>query len=346
MRHRLLAGAVLAALLWLTAAPARSEPSVLVELTSLEKGSLPQTVTAYGSVQPSSSARQTVTAPLAAVVGEIQVRQGQQVAQGAPLIQLLPSPQAAASYAQAQSALAVAKQLVARTRQLVGQHLATEQQLSEAEKSAADAQSALAALQAQGAGGPNLLRAPFGAIVTGITTSPGAMVAEGTALLDLARPQGLVLRVGTVPARAAAINPGDPVQITRLGEHQAVAGKVLLRGSVIAAGDGLVPVDISLPEGRFLPGEMAEASITTGEVAGYLVPHDAILVDDRGEPYVVQAIDGIARKVAVHILAAASDKDVIEGPLNVAAPLVLAGNHQLEDGMKVRTAAANAKPTP
>jgi len=333
-------------MLLIAAAPASSEPSVLVQLTALEKGSLPHIVRAYGDVQPGSSARQTVMAPLSAVVGEVYVRRGEQVAKGTPLIQLVPSPQAAASYAQAQTALSVATQLVARTREMVGQQLATRQQLAEAEKSEADARSALAALQAQGAGGPAILRAPFRAIVTGIATSPRAIVAEGAALLDLAQPEGLVLRVGVVPGDTVEIKPGNPVAITPLGGRQAVPGSVLLCGSVIDPGNGLVPVDISLPEGKLLPGEMADAAITTGEVDGYLVPHEAVLVDDRGEPYVIQAINMVAKKVVVQILASAGDKDVVDGRLDPASPLVLAGNHQLDDGMKVRTAEANGKAAP
>jgi multidrug efflux pump subunit AcrA (membrane-fusion protein) len=53
-------------------------PSVLVQLTKLQPGSLPQTVTAYGSVQADPAARQTIMAPLSAVVGEIHVHPGQQ----------------------------------------------------------------------------------------------------------------------------------------------------------------------------------------------------------------------------------------------------------------------------
>ena len=78
-----------------------------------------------------ASARQSVTAPLSSTIGEIDVREGQQVAKDAPLLRLAPSPQAAASYAEARSALSVSKVLVERTRTLLGQHLATQQQLAE-----------------------------------------------------------------------------------------------------------------------------------------------------------------------------------------------------------------------
>ena len=86
---------------------------------------------------------------------------------------------------------------------------------------------------------------------------------------------------------------------------------------------------------------MAQAGIVTGQEAGYVVPHEAILSDDSGAPYVVQAVNGAAHTVAVKVLLADGARDVIEGALDPAAPLVLSGNHQLKNGMRVRVAASN-----
>jgi RND family efflux transporter MFP subunit len=312
--------------------------SVLVTLTRLKEGSLPQVVIGYGTVEPSAAGHKTIMAPVAAVVADIDVRLGQEVPAGAPLIRLAPSPATAASYTQAKSALSVAERLLASTRKLVAGHLATAQQLADAQKSESDARSQLQALEAVGAGGSHVIRAPFRAIVTTLSTSPGTIVAEGAALLDLAAPQSLVLNVGVVPAQAAAIHPNDAAAVRLIGGTVPVSGKVLVCGAVAEADTGLVPVAISLPPGGFLPGEMAQASITTGERRGYVVPHEAILVNEGGEPYVVQAVDGVAHKVTVRVLVAHGAQDVISGKLDARAPLVLSGNYQLDDGMKVRVA--------
>jgi membrane fusion protein, multidrug efflux system len=312
--------------------------SVLVTLAKLQQGSLPQVVIGYGTVEPSAAGHETVMAPVAAVVAAVDVRLGEEVAAGAPLIRLAPSPATAASYTQAKSALAVAEHLVASTRKLSSEHLATVQQLADAEKSESDARSALQALEAVGAGGPHVIRAPFRATVTAVSTTPGSIVAEGASLLDLAAPQSLVLNVGVVPAQAAAIHAGDGAAVEVIGGGRPVTAKVMLRGAVAEADTGLVPVEIALPPGGFLPGEMAQAAITTGESRGYVVPHEAILADDSGNPYVVQAVNGVAHKIQVRVLDAHGDQDVISGALDARAPLVLSGNYQLDDGMKVRLA--------
>lgn len=315
-----------------------SNTSVLVTLTPLKEGSLPHVIVAYGTVEPSAAGHKMIMAPVSAVVAEIDVRLGQEVPAGAPLIRLTPSPATAASYSQAKSALSVAGRLVTSTRKLVASHLATAQQLADAEKSESDARSQLQALDAEGAGGLHVIRAPFPAIVTTLSTTSGAIVAEGAALLDLAAPQSLVLNVGVVPAQAADIRADDAVAVQLIGSSRSVPTKVSLRGAVAEADTGLVPVEIALPPGRFLPGEMAQAAITTGEMRGYVVPHEAVLVNDSGQPYVVQAINGLAHKVLVRVLDAHDDQDVIAGALDSRAPLVLTGNYQLDDGMKVRLA--------
>jgi RND family efflux transporter MFP subunit len=343
----LLADAMLAASPRGAAEPARqgaAEASVLVTLTKLHKGSLPQIVTAFGRVQPGPAARQIVMTPLAGIVDRVYVRIGEQIAGGAPLIRLLPSPQSAAAYAQAQTAQRTADQLVERTRAMVGQHLATRQQLAEAIKAAADARAALAALKAEGADGPQILTAPAAAVVTAIPVTAGAIVAPGAPLIDLAHTKGLVLTVGVMPAQAAAVRTGNAVRVKRLGDIEPIAGKVVLRGAALDPATGLVPVEVAIPDGSLLAGEMAQADIVTGEIAGYIVPHAAILVDDSGAPYVVQARDMVARKVTVRILASEGDRDVVDGQLDPAAALVLAGNRQLTDGMRVR--GSNVPPEP
>jgi membrane fusion protein, multidrug efflux system len=319
------------------AQPASHEgPSVAVELTTLHKGSLPRIVTAYGMVGTDPAARQAVQAPLAAVVDRVYVKLGEAVAARAPLLRLGPSPATASAYAQAIAALRATAEEVARTEALLAQHLATRQQLVAAEKAAADARAALAALRAEGAGSPQVLRAPFAAIVTTVSASPGAIVAQGAPLLELARPTQMVLHGGAMPGQAITISTGDSATITPLGERRNAAGKVVLVGSVVDAKTGLVPVDVSLPAGQFFAGEMAQAGIVIGKASGFVVPHEAVLVNDEGAPYVVQAVGGRARRVPVRIVLSAGARDVVTGPLDAAAPLVLAGNYQLTNGMRIR----------
>jgi membrane fusion protein (multidrug efflux system) len=317
-------------------------PSVLVQVTQLREGSLPKYVTVFGKVEASAAMQQNITAPATALVQEIFVKPGQQVNAGANLIKLGPTPGTAAAYKKAQTALNSAQQQVLRTKALLAAHLATRQQLANAETAVADAQATLAALAAEGGGTPQTLSAPYKAVVTSISASIGAVVNQGVGLLMLARSNGLILRAGAVPEQAEEIHSGDKAQVTALGGGDAGAGTVLLRGSIVDPNSGLVPVEITLPQGEFLSGQMAQARIAVGLVTGYVVPHEAVLVNDQGLPYVVQAKNQVAHLIPVKILLSAGAKDVISGALDPAAALVLAGNYQLTEGMRVRVTNPNA----
>jgi RND family efflux transporter MFP subunit len=282
--------------------------------------------------------REAVTAPATAAVEAVFVKPGEQVNAGTALVQLGPTPETAAAYKKAVSALNNARELVQRTQALLTQHLATRQQLADAQKAVADAQDSLNALAAEGASTPKTLLAPSDGVVTSVSASQGAIVNAGTGLLTIARTNGLVLRAGAVTKDAEEIHKDDAANVLALGGGDAASGTVLLRGSIVDSNTGLVPVEIALPKSNFLSGQTAQAQIMTGTVEGYIVPHQAILVNESGAPYVVEAKNMIAHNIPVTILLSAGARDVITGALDPQAALVLAGNYQLKDGMRVRIA--------
>jgi RND family efflux transporter MFP subunit len=319
-------------------AAAASSPSVLVTLTPLRSGSLPHVVVAYGTVEPSNTGGRAMMAAESGVIGTVYARVGQSVAAGAKLVEILPSPQSAAAYHQGLSSLRVARALVRSTRKLYSLHLATNEQLAAAEKSELDAEANLAALRATGAGGPQVLRAPFDSVVTELTALTGSIVSMGSPVLTLASPDHLVLAAGVVPSQAFSMAVGDSAVVQATGSDDWVHAQVAMSGAASTPNTGLVPVQIALPAGKFIPGQVARARITTAEVKGFLVPHAALLVNERGAPYVVQAVEGIARKVPVSVLDEYDDQDIISGALDPHAPVVLAGDYQLDNGMHIRIA--------
>jgi RND family efflux transporter MFP subunit len=322
---------------------AAANATAQVQVAPVKRGTLPRTLMVFGSVQSSTATHQAVEAPVAARIAEIQIRLGEKVAKDAPLMTLEPTPTTMVAYAQAKSALKLATDQFARTRTLVDQHLATAQQLGDAEKAENDARAALQALEAQGAAGPTIVRAPYAATVTALTTSVGSIVDVGGPLLELARPSALVLAAGAVPLSARQVANGNKASVTPLGGGDPVNGKVSLRGAAVDPASGLVPVEITLSNDSLYPGETASAQIITGQLSGFVVPHTAVLLNDEGETYVVQDVNGVAKKVPVKVLGRDDDQDVVDGKLAEDAPLVLSGNYQVDDGMKVQIAEPKAK---
>ncbi len=324
----------------MVAGPARADDggtvTVTVNLIPLRKGSLPTSVTTYGRVVPSHKARQTLFAPVATRVSTVEVREGEMVNKGAPLVTLEPSPETRANYKQAQLALTVARRLLVRSRRLAGSHLETAAQLAQDEKTEADAKTTLDALKEEGANGPNTLTAPFDAVVMNIPASTGSYLAQGAPVVELARPSGLVFRTGVVPAQVVNIKLGDEAVITPFSGSGTFHGKVVLRGSVVSTLNGLIPIEISLPHSPLLTGEMGKVVINTGTRQGYIVPHEAVLLNTSGQTYIVQSIHGSAKLVPVTVVTSKGDKDLIQGNLVAGAPVVGTGNYQLDNGTKIR----------
>jgi len=317
-------------------AVADDSPSVLVNETPLVRGSLPEVLTVYGTIGAAATDQRILPAPIQAEVSDVYVHAGALVAQGTPLMRLVPTPSSTLAYRESASMLKLSTILAQRTQALVAGHLATQEQLFQAEKDEADARAAFDTLTAQGADGPHIVAAPIKALVTTLGATPGAIVSEGDMLAELVPPNALSLTVGIIPSEAGLVEPGDSVALTPIGGGEATSGSVAFRTAVVDATDGLVAVEINVPPGQLLLGETVRADITSQKVSGYVVPHDAILVNSDGETYIVQDDHMTAKLVPVTVLASSDGQDVVSGSLEAGAPVVLSGNYQLNDGDKIR----------
>lgn len=329
-----------AMLLLAAAAPPQASPSVQVTTEMPHRGELPDILTAYGTAAPAADSTETLSVQQAGHVVALAVTPGEAVRQGQKLLDFALSAAAASAYRQAENALALARTQHAHTAQLLAQHLATRDQLAQADKAVADAAAALAALQREGGDKPTqTLTAPFNGVVDSIAVTPGERVAAGVPLLRVMRTEGLVVTVGIEPAATGRVQPGQAVRLTPLmGGGPPVSGRVLRVDGMLDPRSRLVDADIAA-SGALLPGTPWRADITVGMFQGWLVPRDAVLTDAQG-PAVYQVANGKAVRIGVRIVGAPGNTDVVAGPLDPARPLVTMGNYQLSDGMAVREGAS------
>jgi RND family efflux transporter MFP subunit len=315
---------------------AAGTPSALVTVRPLQTGSLPDIVTTYGTVSPVPAAVLTITAPFQADVTAVTIRAGALVPQGAPLLRLAPTPATKLAYAQAQAALALDSALVHHTQTLLAGHLATATQLLQAQTDRDNARATLAALQAQGAAGPLTLTAPCAALVSSLATAPGTIAAQGDALMTLVPPHQMELDIGLTTGVAAGVTAGDKASLTPLGGGQAFTTTVTFRAAATDPAAGTVPAAIALPPGAALLGQTFRADITTGQISGTLVPHEAVLASDSGGYYVMQDDNLTAKQIPVQVLGSDGTNDIITGPFAPGEPVIVTGAYQLSDGDPIR----------
>lgn len=318
------------------AAWAEEPASVLVKTEAPRQGHVPDVLVSYGTAAPALDGGMTLSLPQEGRVLGIAVTPGEQVRKGDKLITFGASATVSSNYQQAVSGLTLARTQRAHTAQLLSQQLATRDQLAQADKALADAQSALDALRREGAGqSTQTLAAPFDGIVASIPVALGDRVQPNAPLLTLTRLDGLVVTAGIEPAERGRVSTGQPVQLQPLDGGAALTGYVLRVDGILNPKTRMVDADIALPVGAALSGQAFRAAITVGQFTGWLVPHAAVLSDDKGA-YVFQVDAGKAIRVAVDVTGSAGDTDVLAGPLDPARKLVVDGNYQLDDGAAVR----------
>lgn len=310
--------------------------TVLVGTQTPRFGTMADIVTAFGAAVRAPDGGMTLSLPADSRVMRIAVNAGEAVQRGQALMSLRLSAAAASTYAQAASAVKLAKLEQERYARLLSQQLATRDQVAQAEKALGDAEAALAALDAEQGGQPDqVIAAPFAGVVGSIPVSQGDRVAAGAALITLTRAGGLVVTAGVEPAERGRIKAGQHVHLTPLSRGvPATHGTVVRVARMLNPKTRLLDVDVA-PVGELLQGEAFQADIEAAQLKGWLVPRDAVLRDDEGD-HLFQVQDGKAQRVAVRRLGGDGDISVVDGPLDAKRPLVISGNYQLSDGAAVR----------
>lgn len=318
-------------------AAATPTPSTLVGLTKPIQGDLPAVVTAYGSVAPSAMGTRTFNEAQPGQVTRLLVAPGSVVRAGQALATFVTAPSSRSMYQQAASALTAAQKARASTAQLLSQQLATTDQLVQADKAVSDARTALAALQAEGAGAPtHTIVAPFAGVVTAMAVAQGDRTQPGASILTMVRSGGMVVTVGIDPSQRGSLAVGQAATLKRLSGGGSLAGRVVRIEGALNPTTRMVDVDLTFPTGTLLPGEAMEVGIQTGRVAGWVVPHAAV-VTAGGAPRVFQVVNGKAVAVPVTVRLASEAGDIVEGGVRADRALIVAGAYQVGDGDAVRS---------
>ncbi len=332
----------LAALFCVLGAPgnAQAAPSVLVTTAPVKTGSIDQTVSAYGAVEPAPGASTTLSLPLPGTVETIEVSPGATVRKGQVIAVISADPATVAAYTRAKSALRTTLGRRDQVKDLLRGRLATLQQLDQANQAVVNARSALDALKREGAGQASRpIPAPFDGVVTAVPAAQGTRLAAAAPLAMLARTTGLIASVGLDPSALANVHAGDKAIITHTTGDPGTQGKVLRLGGVANPNSGLVEASIGLPpskhSGNYLIGEVVSAEIVTGAAHGVIVPRDAALPEGN-HAVLYQVANGHARAVKVRVLASGHGKSIVDGPIDPHLPIVIAGNYQLKPGIAVR----------
>jgi len=322
--------------------PGGANASVAVEATKVAVASLPQSITAVGSLRSDESV--TVRPEVAGRISTIAFSEGQRVAKGAMLVRLDATVNDA-EVAQARANQWLAKSKFDRAVDLSKSNFISGQAKDEAESNLKVAEAALQLAEAKRE--KMDIRAPFSGIIGLRSVSVGDYVKEGTDLVNLESIDLLKVDFRVPELYMKQVKVGQTLQVAL----DALPGKTY-QGSVFAinplvdaAGRSIViRAMVKNADTALRPGMFARVRLITEQRQDSLVVPEQALVPQGTEQYVFKVVDGKAQRVKVDIGQRRDAKvEVLQG-LAADDLIVTAGQQKLRDGASVRVANAGAPP--
>ena len=317
----------------------KTGPVAQVQVAKVQRKTVTEKVIAYGSVVAQPGKTHSVSIAFETRVRHVLVAPGQFVRENDPLVEIELSPAAQVQFQQAKNAAEAAQKELKQTQERFNLKLATNQDLSAAEKTARDAEAQLTALQRAGAGGDNRVHSDVAGVIAKVNAQDGQIVPPGNPVVEIVAENDIEVRLGVEAEDLSATQEGAPVTIIPLNDPTApkVEGTIRLVTRRIDPATRLVDVYVTLPAGTklFLDGYV-RGEIQRTEKNALAVPRSAVLPNESREFEIFTVANNHAIRHTVKIGAENPNEiQVIANDLHEGDPVVTLGNYELEDGMAV-----------
>jgi RND family efflux transporter MFP subunit len=338
-----------------TTEEAEPKPIARVVVAPLKRGSITSLITAYGSIVAQPGDVRVISVPFESKIVRTMVTAGQQVSQGTELVRIGPSPDVLVALQEAKNAAEAAGRDLKQVEQRFADHLATNQELSQAQQAARSAELKLQSLQQRGVAEEQTLKADAAGIVGKVNVQEGQIVAAGTGLLEIASGNRIEAALAVDPADAMSLKVDQPVRLSIVGgsreSTEAMDGKIRVVGRRVDPATRMATVIATVPpDAQLMLDTFVQGQITRASAEGLIVPREAVLPEEEGAFVLFTAENGHAKKHEVRIgLENDRETQVIaeeNDALKPGDPVVVQGNYSLEDGMEVQiTGPATTSPT-
>jgi len=310
-----------------------------VQVAKVERKTITEKVIVYGSVVAQPGKTHSVAIAFETRVRHILVAPGQFVRENDPLVEIELSPGAQVQFQQAKNAAEAARKELKQTQERFNLKLATNQDLSAAEKTARDAEAQLTGLQRAGAGGDNRIHSDMSGVIAKVDAQDGQIVPPGGPLVEIVAETEIEVKLGVEAEDLSAAQEGAPIEIIPINDPTAsnVKGSIRLVTRRIDATTRLVDVYVALPEGtRLLLDQYVRGEIERTEKDTLVVPRPAVLPNESRKFEIFTVTNNRAVKHTVKIGAEnPKEMQVVADDLHEGDPVVTVGNYELEDGMSV-----------
>lgn len=315
-----------------------TQPTARVQVEIAAMRPARRTLAAYGTVAFAPQSQQVVSVGAAVVVEEVMVVAGQDVVVGQPLLRVRATPASALEWSRARTDHETADRELQRVERLLGDHLATNSDLSTARQAALNAKAALDDAVVRGAApGSRAIVAPRNLSVASVDVSRGDVVAADAPLLHLGNSDALEVRLGIEPADLPKVARGQPVMLQpSYASDERISGEIVQILRQVDPQARLSQALVRVPTASaLLPGSTVRAQIELSSPDLQIsLPRTAVLLDS-GKPYVFVVHGDTAKRLYVAIDDDAGTRIAVRSGIRPGDRVVVQGNYELEDGMKV-----------
>jgi RND family efflux transporter MFP subunit len=324
---------------------AQDTGKVAVKTVEVMNGSVTPTALAYGTVTSSPGKSRVLLVQHDGIFKRVNVRDGELVRAGQPLVTIANAVTNAGAYAQAKSALEFAQAEFALAQRRLAERLVTNDDVAAKRKALADAQLAFDEQAKLGGGAAEeMIRAPFDGVVSGLMAVAGDKVQANTGFGTVSSQTGLTVELMLQPDDAARVKAGAEVRLNVPSQgSEEIIGKLTSIGGVVDKDKRLVKGFADVPAATSTSlalGMTFVAHVDLPPRDGLVVPRSAILEDESG-PYVFTISNGEAKKQNIKVLVESGDMALVGGFEPASGTRVaVSGNSGLQDGTPVEDSAA------
>ncbi len=313
-------------------------PTASVKTIALKRGTISGHITCYGQVIAAPGALRTISLPFESRMLGVMVNEGQKVARGDLLLNIVPSPDTKLELEQAENAADLAREGYLQMQRKYKLKLATNEQLLQAKQTLDEARLRLASLKSRGIDGARKISAEVGGLIKKIYVQEGSIVPAGNPMIDIVAQNRVEILLGVEPEDIDQVHLGQAVSLARVSVPGSplATGKVRKISYAVNPNTRLIDVFVTLPSpSGFLLGESVEGKIITATTEGFIVPRSAVLSEgNRHLLYTVEKGHAARHDVTIGIETAESYQ--VTGPdLRVGEDVVVSGNYELTDGMAI-----------
>lgn len=325
----------------LAAQPASVEPTATVRTAPIRQGAIAQRLEAFGVVKTQQGDISFLSVPLESRINRLFVTPGQRVAKDQVLFELELSPAQQIAIAEAQINATTAAAQLKQVEQRKSEQLATNQELSQAQQTAALAQTKYDQLIRQREQTVSRHTAGFDGVVSKIDVQPGQIVAAGAAIIEVVTQRGIEVQLGVEAEDVRLLHVGQSLDISAVLDNSITDVKATVRlvSESIDPQTRLTDVYAALPaDSKLLLGQYVRATAEVDVKQGLIVPRQTAI--PNGPTSIVYTIqDGKAVRHEVEVgIDNGTDIEIRSPELKSGMSVVIVGNSQLTDGMRVTIA--------